>query len=75
VNVLLIDIGNTRIKWARFDGKRVGRQHAAVHSGWANVRSWREADQASPQRLSTKEQFETSFSGLSSLSNREASTA
>jgi type III pantothenate kinase len=34
VNVLLIDIGNTRIKWARFDGKRVGRQHAAVHSGW-----------------------------------------
>ena len=34
MNVLLIDIGNTRIKWARFDGKRVGRQHAAVHSGW-----------------------------------------
>jgi type III pantothenate kinase len=34
VNVLLIDIGNTRIKWARFDGKRVGRQRAAVHSGW-----------------------------------------
>jgi len=34
VNVLLIDIGNTRIKWARFDGKRVGQQHAAVHSGW-----------------------------------------
>jgi type III pantothenate kinase len=34
VNVLLIDIGNTRIKWARFDGKRVGRQQAAVHSGW-----------------------------------------
>ena len=34
MNVLLIDIGNTRIKWARFDGRRVGRQHAAVHSGW-----------------------------------------
>lgn len=34
MNVLLIDIGNTRIKWARFDGKRVGRQSAAVHSGW-----------------------------------------
>jgi type III pantothenate kinase len=34
VNVLLIDIGNTRIKWARFDGKRLGRQRAAVHSGW-----------------------------------------
>src|ERR1700731_82059 len=34
VNVLLIDIGNTRIKWARFDGQRLGRQRAAVHSGW-----------------------------------------
>jgi len=34
VNVLLIDIGNTRIKWARFDGQQVGRQHAAAHSGW-----------------------------------------
>jgi type III pantothenate kinase len=34
VSVLLIDIGNTRIKWARFDGERLGRQRAAVHSGW-----------------------------------------
>jgi type III pantothenate kinase len=34
VGVLLIDIGNTRIKWARFDGRRLGRLHAAVHSGW-----------------------------------------
>jgi len=34
VSVLLIDIGNTRIKWARFDGQRLGRQRAAVHSGW-----------------------------------------
>ena len=34
MNVLLIDIGNTRIKWARYDGKRLGRQQAAVHSGW-----------------------------------------
>ncbi|HVW69378.1 MAG TPA: type III pantothenate kinase [Steroidobacteraceae bacterium] len=34
MSVLLIDIGNTRIKWARFDGKRLGRQQAAVHSGW-----------------------------------------
>ena len=32
--VLLIDIGNTRIKWARFDGKALGPQRAAVHSGW-----------------------------------------
>jgi len=34
VAFLLVDIGNTRIKWARFDGRRLGRQHAAVHSGW-----------------------------------------
>lgn len=34
MNVLLIDVGNTRIKWARFDGRRLGRQHAAVHSDW-----------------------------------------
>ena len=32
--MLLIDIGNTRIKWARFDGERVGRQHAAPLAGW-----------------------------------------
>jgi type III pantothenate kinase len=35
VSVLLIDIGNTRIKWARFDGQRLGSLHAAVHSGWS----------------------------------------
>lgn len=35
MSVLLIDIGNTRIKWARFDGQRLGRLHAAVHSGWS----------------------------------------
>lgn len=34
MKVLLIDIGNTRIKWARFDGLRLGRLRAAVHSGW-----------------------------------------
>lgn len=33
--VLLIDVGNTRIKWARLDGARLGRQHAAVHSDWS----------------------------------------
>jgi type III pantothenate kinase len=35
MSVLLVDIGNTRIKWARFDGSRLGRQHAAVHLGWS----------------------------------------
>ncbi len=34
MNVLLIDIGNTRIKWARFDGRTFGRLQAAVHLGW-----------------------------------------
>jgi type III pantothenate kinase len=34
VTVLLVDIGNTRIKWARLNGDRVGRLHAAAHSGW-----------------------------------------
>jgi type III pantothenate kinase len=31
---LLVDIGNTRIKWARFDGTSIGRQHAATFAGW-----------------------------------------
>ena len=35
MTALLVDIGNTRIKWARFDGDRIGRQHAAVHSDWS----------------------------------------
>jgi type III pantothenate kinase len=34
VNVLLVDIGNTRVKWARFDGRKLGSLHAASHSGW-----------------------------------------
>jgi type III pantothenate kinase len=31
---LLIDIGNTRIKWALLEGGRLGRQHAAIHCDW-----------------------------------------
>jgi type III pantothenate kinase len=34
VNVLLVDIGNTRIKWARFDGRSLGGLRAAAHVGW-----------------------------------------
>ena len=34
MGVLLVDIGNTRIKWARLDGERLGDRHAAVHSAW-----------------------------------------
>jgi type III pantothenate kinase len=32
--VLLVDVGNSRIKWARCEGGRLGRSHAAVHRGW-----------------------------------------
>jgi type III pantothenate kinase len=31
---LLIDIGNTRIKWAVHDGNDLAHQHAAVHAHW-----------------------------------------
>jgi type III pantothenate kinase len=36
LSTLLIDIGNTRVKWALYDGHRLGRQHAAAHSGWTS---------------------------------------
>ncbi|GAC1661472.1 MAG: type III pantothenate kinase [Steroidobacteraceae bacterium] len=32
--MLLIDIGNTRIKWARLDKGRLGARHAAIHAHW-----------------------------------------
>lgn len=32
--VLLVDIGNTRIKWAAFDGGRLGKSRAKAHAGW-----------------------------------------
>jgi len=32
---LLVDIGNTRIKWATLDDSGLGEQHAAAHTGWA----------------------------------------
>jgi len=34
MTVLLVDVGNTRIKWARLEGARLGRGRAAAHSGW-----------------------------------------
>jgi type III pantothenate kinase len=34
MTTLLVDIGNTRVKWARFDGTRLGRARAAAHAGW-----------------------------------------
>jgi len=34
VAVLLVDIGNTRIKWARLSGNHLRGSHAAAHSSW-----------------------------------------
>ncbi len=34
MTTLLVDIGNSRIKWARLDGSRLSRGKAAAHSGW-----------------------------------------
>jgi type III pantothenate kinase len=34
VSVLVIDIGNTRVKWARVAHGRLTRQRAAPHAGW-----------------------------------------
>jgi type III pantothenate kinase len=34
--VLLVDIGNTRIKWAYLEDGRIGRGHAGVHSSWSS---------------------------------------
>lgn len=33
--ILLIDIGNTRIKWATLDEQRLGTQCAEIHAGWS----------------------------------------
>ena len=38
VKMLLIDVGNTRVKWARLANGKLGRQHAVAHEAWnANV--------------------------------------
>jgi len=35
--ILLIDIGNTRLKWALLDGTELTDQHAAVHAAWSDA--------------------------------------
>ncbi len=37
MSVLLVDLGNTRIKWARLGARGVGRQRAAAHAGWSSA--------------------------------------
>lgn len=34
--ILLVDIGNTRIKWARLDGNELGEQEALAHASWTS---------------------------------------
>lgn len=34
MKALLVDIGNSRIKWAWFNGQRLGKAQAAEYSGW-----------------------------------------
>jgi type III pantothenate kinase len=35
--LLLVDIGNTRVKWARLVNGQMGKQHAAANAGWTPV--------------------------------------
>jgi type III pantothenate kinase len=40
--ILCVDVGNTRVKWARMRDGVLGEQRAAVHDGWT-VDQWRDA--------------------------------
>ena len=42
MTLLLVDIGNSRVKWARLDGDVLGEQRAAEHAGWSSA-EWRAA--------------------------------
>ena len=37
MSIVVVDIGNTRIKWARVDGARPGAAQAAVHANWTEA--------------------------------------
>jgi type III pantothenate kinase len=38
MSILLVDIGNTRVKWATLERERVGRMKAVAHKGWDGER-------------------------------------
>jgi type III pantothenate kinase len=40
--MLLVDLGNSRVKWATLDHGHLGVQHAAAHAGWS-ARDWQQA--------------------------------
>lgn len=50
--VLLVDIGNTRIKWAWWRGGRLGAMHAAAHKGWTKARYERRVLARRPEGVS-----------------------
>jgi type III pantothenate kinase len=37
MSALLIDVGNTRVKWARFANARLQKQRAAAHANWKSA--------------------------------------
>ena len=45
--MLLVDLGNSRVKWATWRGGRLGEQHAAAYAGWS-VEDWQRTLFAEP---------------------------
>lgn len=37
MTTLLLDIGNSRVKWAAWDGRHLGPQSASAHAGWSQL--------------------------------------
>jgi type III pantothenate kinase len=50
MSILLVDIGNTRVKWATLAAGRVGRMKAAPHKGWDGERIARRVAGAATSR-------------------------
>jgi len=48
---LLVDIGNSRVKWATFQGGVLGPQSAAHHSAWGEAEWRNEIARLTPQRV------------------------
>lgn len=52
MSILLVDIGNTRIKWATWRNGRIGPMRAAAHAGWSRKEYERRIFGGRPKRLS-----------------------
>src|SRR5262245_16962362 len=48
--IVVVDIGNSRIKWASFDGRLLGASRAALHANW-RARDYARLVSAAPERL------------------------